>query len=115
MQRPIAYKDNKGKHSGHTTRFTNTVVDYTFSCNNLARYYLPLKFADAFILTIAASSGVLFNDLPYYYIDIQNATYKDSHRKLQAFIKAYFNKHIRPFAQEWEEKGETPMLRSTTL
>lgn len=57
---------------------------------------------------MAQYSSVPFADPPWHRIDVRNPAYKESHKRLQEFMRSYVDQHIRPFAQEWEENGEVP-------
>lgn len=53
------------------------------------------------------TSNVPFAD-PVWHKDTANPFYKDSHRKLQRFIREYVDQEIIPNAEEWERQGYVP-------
>ncbi|KAL2864497.1 acyl-CoA dehydrogenase family protein [Aspergillus lucknowensis] len=41
-------------------------------------------------------------------LDIANPYYTETHHALRASVRSYIDKHIAPFAQEWEAAGQVP-------
>jgi hypothetical protein len=52
-------------------------------------------------------SNVPFGD-PLWLNRVYSPYYKDSHRRLQAEVRAYVDTHIAPFCEEWEKAGVVP-------
>lgn len=55
----------------------------------------------------ALTSNVPFAD-PNWHADRGNPYYKDSHHKLQRFIREYVDAEIAPNGAEWEAQGYVP-------
>jgi hypothetical protein len=55
----------------------------------------------------ALTSKIPFAD-PSWHTDTKSPYYKDSHRKLQRFIREYVDSEIVPNAGQWEEQGYVP-------
>lgn len=55
----------------------------------------------------ALTSNIPFAD-PNWHTDKGNPYYKDSHRKLQRFIREYVDAEIIPNGAEWEAQGYVP-------
>lgn len=55
----------------------------------------------------ALTSNVPFAD-PNWHTDTGNPYYKDSHRRLQRFIREYVDSEIVPNGAEWEAQGYVP-------
>lgn len=53
------------------------------------------------------TSNIPFAD-PSWHKDTAHPYYKDSHRKLQRFIREYVDSEITPNAGEWEAQGYVP-------
>ncbi|KAI1749608.1 acyl-CoA dehydrogenase [Xylaria castorea] len=45
---------------------------------------------------------------PAWLGSLESPYYNDSHRKLQAYARRYFDEHVIPHMLEWEEKGDCP-------
>ncbi|GAB1217468.1 hypothetical protein ATERTT37_006707 [Aspergillus terreus] len=52
-------------------------------------------------------SNVPFGD-PLWLNRAYSPYYKDSHRRLQAEVRAYVDTHVAPFCEEWEKAGVVP-------
>lgn len=55
----------------------------------------------------ALTSNIPFAD-PVWHTDRNAPYYKDSHRKLQRFIREYIDSEITPNGAEWEAQGYVP-------
>ena len=55
----------------------------------------------------ALTSKIPFAD-PSWHTDLAHPYYKDSHRKLQRFIREYIDSEIMPNAGQWESQGYVP-------
>lgn len=53
------------------------------------------------------SSQIPFAD-PSWHTDKAHPYYKDSHRKLQQFIRDYVDREIAPNVEGWEKQGFVP-------
>ena len=51
--------------------------------------------------------GNAFSD-PAWYQGGYSPYYKESHKKLRAYIRGLCEEHINPFCHEWDEKKEIP-------
>ncbi|RKL29216.1 hypothetical protein BFJ72_g12125 [Fusarium proliferatum] len=58
-------------------------------------------------MTSTLTSNIPFAD-PVWHKDSSNPYFKDSHRKLQRFIREYVDSEITPNAPEWEAQGFVP-------
>ena len=58
-------------------------------------------------MSSALTSNIPFAD-PNWHTDKGNPYYKDSHRKLQRFIREYVDSEIIPNGAEWEAQGFVP-------
>lgn len=58
-------------------------------------------------MAFALTSNIPFAD-PSWHTDNAHLYYKDSHRKLQRFIREYVDSEIIPNAGEWEAQGYVP-------
>ncbi|KAI1114905.1 acyl-CoA dehydrogenase [Nemania sp. NC0429] len=45
---------------------------------------------------------------PAWLGSLESPYYNDSHRKLQAYVRKYYDENVIPHMQEWEEKGDCP-------
>ncbi|KAI1157860.1 acyl-CoA dehydrogenase [Nemania serpens] len=45
---------------------------------------------------------------PAWLGSLESPYYNDSHRKLQAYVRKYYEDNVIPHMQEWEEKGDCP-------
>jgi len=46
---------------------------------------------------------------PAWYGALDSPDYNDSHRALRKYVRDYIDKHVLPFSEEWEEKGQVPL------
>lgn len=58
-------------------------------------------------MTSTLTSNIPFAD-PVWHKDSSHPYFKDSHRKLQRFIREYVDSEITPNAPEWEAQGFVP-------
>lgn len=58
-------------------------------------------------MSSALTSKIPFAD-PSWHTDTSHPYYKDSHRRLQRFIREYVDAEITPNAGEWETQGFVP-------
>lgn len=59
------------------------------------------------------TSKIPFAD-PSWHTDTSHPYYKDSHRKLQRFIRGYVDEEIAPNVEKWERQGFVPEEVSLT-
>lgn len=45
---------------------------------------------------------------PYWYTGLNSPYYKDTHREFRARVRAFVEKEILPYIDEWEEAGDYP-------
>ena len=46
---------------------------------------------------------------PAWYNALDSPYYRESHRKLRAYIREYMESNVIPYADEWEESGHVPL------
>ncbi|KAI1735872.1 acyl-CoA dehydrogenase [Xylaria scruposa] len=51
---------------------------------------------------------------PAWLGSLESPYYNDSHRRLQAYTRHYFDEHVIPHMLEWEEKGDCPETSKTS-